>query len=88
MEGFLMAVSLEELEAQALKLSIKERSRLIHRLIISIDGEPDGTPEEIARAWEEEIARRVEEIDSGQVQLIPGKEVFAKIDTIIAAHEK
>ncbi len=83
-----MAVTLEELEAQALKLSIKERSQLIHRLIVSIDGELEGTPEEIAEAWEEEIARRVAEIDSGQVQLIPGEEVSAKIDAIIAAHEK
>lgn len=83
-----MAVTLEELEAQALKLSIKERSELAHRLIVSMDGEPEGTPEEIAKAWDEEIARRVAEIDSGQVQLIPGEEVFAKIDAIIAAHEK
>ena len=83
-----MAVTLEELEAQALKLSLKERGELVHRLIVSLDGEPEGTPEEIAKAWEEEIARRVAEIDSGQVQLIPGEEVFAKIDAIIAAHEK
>lgn len=83
-----MAVTLEELEAQALKLSIKERSELAHRLIVSLDSEPEGTPEEIAKAWEEEIARRVAEIDSGQVQLIPAEEVFAEIDVIIAAHEK
>lgn len=80
-----MAVTLEELEAEAL---IKERSELAHRLIVSLDGEPERTPEEFAKAWEEEIARRVAEIDSGQVQLIPGEEVFAKIDAIIAAHEK
>lgn len=83
-----MAVTLEELEAQALKLSIKERSELAHRLIVSLDGEPEGTPEEIAKAWEEEIARRVAEIDSGKAQLIPAEDVFAEIDAIIAAHEK
>ena len=54
-----MAVPLEELEAQALKLPIRERSELIHRLIVSIDREPEGTSEESAKAWEEEIARRV-----------------------------
>jgi len=83
-----MAVTLEELEAQALKLSIKERSELVHRLIVSLDGEPEGTREEIAKAWEEEIARRVAEIDVGRMQLIPAEEVFAEIDTIIAEHEK
>jgi len=75
-----MALTLKELKAQALKLSIKERSELAHRLIVSLDGKPEGTPEE--------IACRVEEIDSGLVQLIPGEEVFAKIDAIIAEHEK
>lgn len=61
-----MAVILEELEAQALKLSIKERSDLVHRLIVSLDGEPEGTPEEIAKAWKDEIARRVVGIDLGK----------------------
>lgn len=83
-----MAVTLEELEAQALKLSIRERSELVHRLIVSIDGEPEGTPEEIAKAWEEEIARRVAEIDSGKAQLIPAEDVFAEVDTIITQREK
>lgn len=83
-----MAVTLEELEAQALKLPIRERSELVHRLIVSIDGEPEGTPEEIAKAWEEEIARRVVEIDSGRMQLIPAEDVFAEIDAIIAEREK
>lgn len=83
-----MAVTLEELEIQALKLSIKERGELVHRLIVSLDVEPEVTPEEITKAWEEEIACRVAEIDSGHAQLIPGEEVFAEIDAIIDAHEK
>jgi putative addiction module component (TIGR02574 family) len=88
MEGFVMAVTLEELEAQALKLSIQERSELVHRLIVSIDGEPEGAPDEIAKAWEDEIARRIALIDSGQARLIPAEEVFAEIDAIITEHEK
>lgn len=83
-----MAVTLEELEAQALKLSVKERSELAHRLIVSLDGEPEGTPEDIAKAWEDEITRRVAEIESGKMRLIPGEEVFAEIDAIVSAHEK
>jgi putative addiction module component (TIGR02574 family) len=75
-----MAVTLEELEAQALKLPVKERSELVHRLIVSIDGAPEGTPEE--------IARRIAEIDAGRMQLIPAEEVFAEIDAIVAEHEK
>ena len=73
-----MAVTLEELEAQALKLSIKERSELAHRLIVSLDGEPEGTPEEIAKAWEEEIARRVADMDAGRTKWSSMEEVMAE----------
>lgn len=83
-----MAVNLEELEAQVLKLSIKGRNNLLHRLLVSLDGEPKDTSEEIAKAWEEEIARRVADIDAGRVQLIPVEDVLAEVDRIIAAHEK
>lgn len=83
-----MAVTLEELEAKALKLSIKERSELVRRLLVSLDGEPEGSPEEIAKAWEEEIARRVAEIDAGRAELISGDEVFARVDRTIADHQK
>ena len=79
-----MAVTLEELETQALKLSVKERSALAHRLIVSLDGEPEGTPEAIAKAWEVEIARRITDIDVGRSSPIPAEEVFSEIDTIIA----
>ena len=48
-----MATNLEQIEVLALALSIKERGELAHRLIVSLDGEPEGTPEEIAKAWDE-----------------------------------
>lgn len=56
-----MAVILDELENQALQLSPKERGELIHRLIVSLEAEPEDSPEAIAKAWDEEIARRVAE---------------------------
>ena len=83
-----MGAMLEELEAQALKLSPEERSELVHRLLISLDGEPEGTPDEIATAWNEEIARRVADMEAGRTQWIPAEEVFKEIDAFIAAHNK
>jgi putative addiction module component (TIGR02574 family) len=83
-----MAATLKEIEALALELPIKERSELAHRLIVSLDGEPEGTPEEIAKAWDEEIARRVADMDAGRTQWIPADQVFAEIDALIAAHDK
>jgi putative addiction module component (TIGR02574 family) len=75
-----MATTIEELETLAMQLPIRERSELAHRLIVSIDSEPEGTPEEIAKAWDEEIARRVAEIDAGTAVLIPAEEVLARLD--------
>lgn len=83
-----MATTLKEVEAQAMALSARERGELAHRLIASLDGEPDGTPEEIAAAWDEEIARRVADMEAGRTQWIPAEQVFAEIDALIAAHRK
>ena len=35
--------------------------------------------EEIDRLWAEEAERRIEELDSGKVEAIPGEQVFAEI---------
>jgi putative addiction module component (TIGR02574 family) len=34
---------------------------------------------QIKKEWDKEIARRLEEIDSGKVKLIPAEKVFAKL---------
>lgn len=83
-----MGAILDELEAQAMKLPSRERGELVHRLLISLDGEPEGSPEEIAKAWDEEIARRVAELDAGTAELIPAEQVFAEIDAMIEQARK
>lgn len=78
-----MAALLKEIENQALQLSTQERGELIHRLIVSLEGPAEDTPEAIAQAWDEEIARRVAEIDAGTVKLIPHEQVMAEIDEML-----
>lgn len=80
-----MATNLEQIEALALGLPPKERGELAHRLIVSLDSEPEGTPEEIAEAWDEEIARRVEDMDAGRTQWIPANEAMARLRAKISA---
>lgn len=79
-----MAAILKEIENQALSLSPKERGELIHRLIVSLEGEAEDTPEAIAQAWDVEIARRVAEIDAGTAVLVPHEQVLAEIDEILS----
>lgn len=52
----------------ALALGPEERAALVDRLIDSLDETVDEGAEE---AWREEIYRRLQQIDSGAVRLIP-----------------
>ncbi len=80
-----MAANLTEIENQALQLSPKERGELIHRLIISLDGKPEESPEAIAKAWEEEITRRLADMEAGRTQWIPADDVMARLRARINA---
>ena len=80
-----MAALLKEIEDQALSLTPKERGELIHRLIVSLEGELKDTPEAIAHAWDEEIARRVADMEAGRTQWIPADEVMARLRAKINA---
>jgi len=70
-----MSLTADEIMAEAMKLSPEERADLADRLWISAMPR-----EEVAAAWDAEIARRVAEIEAGTVELIPSEEVFAQID--------
>jgi putative addiction module component (TIGR02574 family) len=82
---YIMAAILKEIESQALKLSPPERGELIHRLILSLEGEPEDSPEAIAKAWDEEIARRVADMEAGRTQWIPADEVMTRLRARIKA---
>jgi putative addiction module component (TIGR02574 family) len=71
-----MADTLFELKQKAAQLSDAERAELALALIESLDGPGDPDVEE---AWRLEIERRIGQIDRGEVQLVPGDEVFARL---------
>jgi putative addiction module component (TIGR02574 family) len=57
----------------ALHLPHPARAFLAERLLGSLDAEP-GLP--LSAEWVEEIKRRCEQIDRGDVELIPGEKAF------------
>jgi len=69
-----MSTSIEEIEAEALSLSMGERARLVEKLIASLDADP-----EIENAWAIEVEKRHAEIESGQVSMLPGDEALTKL---------
>jgi len=73
-----MSRPLEHLKAELLQRSSEERADLAHLLIASLDDDPEEDLAEVEKAWEEEIAKRLEEYRSGRVQAIPASEVFAE----------
>jgi putative addiction module component (TIGR02574 family) len=68
-----MTTLVEELSQRVRALGAEDRARLADELLASLDA-----PADAEAAWEKEIARRVEEIKSGNSKLIPADEVFAE----------
>ena len=62
------------IEQEAMRMAPRRRLRLAEKLIASVDG--FASPE-IEQAWDQEIARRVGEIQSGKARGIPAEEVMA-----------
>jgi putative addiction module component (TIGR02574 family) len=72
-----MSPKLAEVLDKALELSSDERGLLIDRLVESLD---DAPPDEgVDEAWADEIKRRVDEIRSGKVKMIPGEQVLREM---------
>lgn len=66
----------EKVFDEALSLPSDARIRLVERLLASLNLP---TQAEIDRLWAEEAERRVEQIEQGEMELVPGEQVFAKI---------
>ncbi len=69
-----------ELLKKALSLPDKERAKLAARLIDSLDTVVDDDAEV---AWQEEIARRLHDVETGKVKTIPWDEVRRKGRTLL-----
>jgi putative addiction module component (TIGR02574 family) len=74
-----MGLPLKQVEAAALDLPLRERAQLAHRLLASLDEDVEEDQEEVERAWEEELRRRVAEVESATAELIPAEQVFAEL---------
>ncbi|MFK7788630.1 MAG: addiction module protein [Phycisphaeraceae bacterium] len=64
-----MVKNTETILIEALKLPVQERAALASRLLASLDEQGD---EGVDAAWEDEVAKRLKEIDEGKVEMIPG----------------
>jgi putative addiction module component (TIGR02574 family) len=80
-----MSLPMQDIEAAALQMPPEERGRLASRLLQSLEPAPNDSPENSARAWDEEIARRIEAMDAGLTEPIPYQQVRAELRAMIDA---
>ena len=62
----------ETFEQTALHLPLQQRADLAHKLLLSLEDQPE---DEIALAWHAEAQRRSAEIDSGAADVVLAQEV-------------
>jgi len=74
-----MSDLVEELAKKARSLPPEDRVRLAEELLATVQE----TDEHVEAAWEEEIRRRVAEIENGTAKLVPADEVFAEVRRLI-----
>lgn len=67
-----MSPDIEELLKKAMSLPPEARADLASSLIDSLDQTVD---EDVEAVWQQEIVRRIEELESGNVKTIPWAEV-------------
>jgi DNA-damage-inducible protein J len=66
-------------EAAALQLTYRERAHLAERLLMSLEDD-----DEIQTAWAEEIALRITQIDSKEIQTVPSEKIMAQLRAQLA----
>ncbi|TVM03630.1 MAG: addiction module component [Candidatus Brocadia sp. WS118] len=71
-----MSNSLEKMTKDVLSLPLKDRAKLAHKLITSLDEHVDS---DINNAWETEINRRVRDIKNGIAKGKPAVQILSEI---------
>jgi len=71
-----MAITVERLAEEALKLPSESRARLADLLVESLDAEALGRVEQV---WVAEAKRRRDDVRAGRVQTIPGDQALRKV---------
>ena len=72
-----MSTTIESLQAQVLSLPPADRSRLLERLIASLDADADADAE---AAWDVQADQREAELESGAVEAAPFEAAIARLE--------
>ena len=70
-----MSTKANEVIQKALRLSVEERAQVARKIISSLEPQEEA---EVEVAWQKEISRRIAEIKSGSVKLVPLETVLRR----------
>lgn len=84
-----MSMNVAEVERALLALDQHDRAAVIHRGLQSLDDEnPDSDQDSVDTAWRGELRRRIDQIESGAVELLDLDESHAQLRAELAARRK
>lgn len=79
-----MNQKIEAIISDAMLMPVKDRAIIAERLIASLDQEFEKDTE---LAWQNELQKRVDEINSGKVSCVPWKEVRTRLKKNSNVHD-
>jgi putative addiction module component (TIGR02574 family) len=71
-----MSAAVESILAQAMQMPAQDRAAIAERLISSLDTETDW---DVEIAWQQEVQRRVDEVERGEVVCLPWEQVLQRL---------
>ena len=75
-----MPMTVQQIVAEAKKLSPAEQAELVDLLWVESVGGPDPATDD---EWKQETRRRIAEIENGTAEFIPGEQVMAELRKIV-----
>ncbi|MDR1442531.1 MAG: addiction module protein [Bifidobacteriaceae bacterium] len=84
-----MSMNVAEVEQALLALDQHDRAAVIHRGLRSLDADDANVDQaEVDAAWRTELHSRIDDIDSGKVELLDVNESHAQLRAELAARRK
>lgn len=79
-------MTVAQVEEALLALDRRDRAAVIHRGLQTLDVQAEETPqEEVEATWGAELRRRIDDIESGRVQMLTHDELFGRARAAVAA---
>ncbi len=70
--------------SQALHLPLKQRARLAHALLTSLDEGSAEKPADVEQSWAEETSRRLSKVDAGTAKSVPWSQIKRELKADLA----